>query len=115
MYAVSSAIIGLLLLMGGCAQLGIQSTSIRVPRTQAALAYADAKELYGSIKVEIQTKCREGKLDKEACERAKAVDAQIAALDQRIRTALADEGGFDPASVEQLARLVLKFAPLMMP
>jgi len=104
-----------MLLSAGCAQLGLQSSTIRVPRTQAALAYADAKELYGGVKATVQAACRAGAWSAEQCSRAESLDQQIQALDQRIRTTLADDGGFDPQAVEHLLRLVLRYAPLAVP
>lgn len=100
--------------LAGCAQLGYQSAYLRVPRTQALLLYADARELYGAARTHVALGCRAKTIPEESCEQAEALRARVVMLDAKVRLLMAHGGEevITPELAETFFRLAVSLAAI---
>lgn len=107
---MTHGLVGLLLagLLAGCA-----SDTVRIPKAQLALTYADTRAAVAVAIARLSDACAARRIPAATCDQLRPLVAQAQALDLEARALLTQKGAtFDLSRLDPWLGLLLKLAPL---
>lgn len=97
--------------LSGCALFQTERAEVRFDAMGLALLYADTKAEYAVLAHEVGIRCKDGRLDKEACTRLALTHERVQLVDASLREAIVNPTRpVDWQKVADLVRLVLSVA-----